>query len=437
MFVTGLIMWWNRVVRPQEKALRKPSAMSKTRMPLGAGGVAVAGVFVALTVLVPSVMAQPARSRPETPPLSDPSPRLVEPRVAPLPEAEWTPAHRAIAELYDPLGSTGNVLGTLFRAPELAKSVQPFLRYTSLDSSLPPRHRAMVILRTAWLSQNAALWANHVAHAQTAGLTSEDLHQIAIGPGTDGWEAFESRLLTFVDELFINSSVTDDTWAAVSAEYDVYNMVDAVMTVAEFTTLSVLLNSLGVQADATVPWALPTDVAYRAAVSDREPPRTTPRIDPIEGQGLNVTRTIARHPQVSELWGGNTDYVNRRSPLRPHDRELLILRIGWNCQAEYEWAKHVGSVGRARDHGLEPRWIAEGPESPRWEPYEVALLTAADEMYRDAMMSDETWTELASYYDTHEMMSIVMTVATYRFVSMTLNAFGVQLAADDEGFPEL
>ena len=97
----------------------------------------------------------------------------------------------------------------------------------------------------------------------------------------------------------------------------------------------------------------------------------------------------------------------------------------------------MGSVGRARDHGLEPRWIAEGPESPRWEPYEVALLTAADEMYRDAMVSDETWTELASYYDTHEMMSIVMTVATYRFVSVTLNAFGVQLAADDEGFPEL
>ena len=52
-------------------------------------------------------------------------------------------------------------------------------------------------------------------------------------------------------------------------------------------------------------------------------------------------------------------------------------------------------------------------------------------------MSDATWNTLSSRYDTHEMVSIVMTVATYRFVSMTLNAFGVQLRPDDEGFPTL
>ena len=67
----------------------------------------------------------------------------------------------------------------------------------------------------------------------------------------------------------------------------------------------------------------------------------------------------------------------------------------------------------------------------------MALLTAADELYRDSTVSDDTWNELSSYYDTRKMMSIVMTVATYRFVSMTLNAFGVQLQPDDEGFPTL
>ena len=205
------------------------------------------------------------------------------------------------------------------------------------------------------------------------------------------------------------------------------------MTVAEFTALSVLLNSLGVQPAGPV--SMPADVPYRVAVPEREAPLAQPRVDPVAGDGLRVTRTIARHPQVAEAWRGNTSYVNRLSPLTPHDRELLILRIGWNCQAEYEWAKHVGSVGRARDHGLEPRWIAEGPEASGWEPYEVTLLQAADEMYRDAMVSDHTWNRLTSRFDTHEMMSVVMTVATYRFVSMTLNAFGVQLRDDDEGFP--
>ena len=397
---------------------------------------AVGAALVALAVTVPLQSYTFAQTGlPDPPPIQRTSLRLSEPRVAPVPEGQWTAEQRAVVDLYDERGDTGNALATLLQVPELAESVHSFLNYTSHDSSLPARDREILILRTAWLAQNASIWSGHAAAAQSVGLTASDLRRIASGPDADGWSRVDATLLRMVDELFVSSSVTDATWDAVSAHYDVPNMVDAVMTVAEFTTLSMVLNSFGVQPDEETTFRLPTDIAYQVVVRPREPPRMRPRIDPIDGPGFRVGRTIARNPQVSETWGGNTNYVNRQSPLVPHDRELLILRIGWNCQAEYEWAKHVGSVGRARDHGLEPRWIAEGPESPRWEPYEVALLMAADELYRDAIVSDETWNELASYYDTHEMMSIVMTVSTYRFVSMTLNAFGVQLLPDDERFP--
>jgi hypothetical protein len=33
------------------------------------------------------------------------------------------------------------------------------------------------------------------------------------------------------------------------------------------------------------------------------------------------------------------------SKLDPHYHELLILRTGWDCQAEYEWAEHIGREG--------------------------------------------------------------------------------------------
>ena len=101
----------------------------------------------------------------------------------------------------------------------------------------------------------------------------------------------------------------------------------------------------------------------------------------------------------------------------------------------YEWAKHVGSVGRARDHGLEPEWIAAGRDAPGWDAFEIAHLHAADEIYRDGIVSDATWDTLAERYDTREMMSVVMTVANYRLVSMSLNAFGVQPLDTDELFP--
>tara|TARA_B100001146_G_C16078076_1_gene389379 strand:- start:422 stop:745 length:324 start_codon:yes stop_codon:yes gene_type:complete len=103
----------------------------------------------------------------------------------------------------------------------------------------------------------------------------------------------------------------------------------------------------------------------------------------------------------------------------------------------YEWTKHVGSVGRARDHGLTPEWIAQGEDASGWSENELSLIRAANEMYRDTMLSDFTWSDLATRYDAHQLMSIVATVSRYRKVSMTLKAYGVQPLAQDERFPVL
>ncbi len=64
-----------------------------------------------------------------------------------------------------------------------------------------------------------------------------------------------------------------------------------------------------------------------------------------------------------------------------------------------------------------------------------AHLRAADEIYRDGIISTDTWALLADRYNTREMISVVMTVANYRLVSMALNALGVQPQETDELFP--
>ena len=118
-------------------------------------------------------------------------------------------------------------------------------------------------------------------------------------------------------------------------------------------------------------------------------------------------------------------------------RELLILRTGWDCQAEYEWAQHVGNVGRAREKGLDPVKIALGPAAPGWDPFEIVLLNTADELYRDSGVSDRTWTALAAKFDSPMIMSALATAANYRMVSMALNVLGVQIDPGDERFPKL
>ena len=386
---------------------------------------------------------EPARAITGAPGSVIPARRLAEPRVPPLPESEWTDEHRALVARYAPDGNAGNALRTLLRVPALADRVFPVLNYVSNDSTLSPRHRTMLILRTAWLTQNGNLWATHATRAAEAGLTPEEVLRVAqgpISPNSVGWSPFEEALIGLADQLFRNSSVTDATWELLAAEYDRHNLMDAVVTVNEITAQSILFNSLGIQPDDDATSLIPTnDVGYTVVAPDPDPPLAAPRVDPVEGDGLRVTRTLARHPDIAARWNENPRYIldPEKSRLTPYDRELLILRMGWNCQAVYEWAKHVGSVGRARDHGLEPLWIAQGGDASGWGANELALIDAANEMFRDSIISTETWDDLATRYDTHQMISIAATASRYRKVSMTLNALGVQPLPDDELFPVL
>jgi hypothetical protein len=160
------------------------------------------------------------------------------------------------------------------------------------------------------------------------------------------------------------------------------------------------------------------------------------RVAPGEGDGIAVGRTFARHPKLVERWRPRQTFINRVSKLSPRYRELLILRIGWNCRAEYEWAQHVGSVGRARDHGLDPMRIAQGAEAPGWDVFERTLLGAVDELYRDTTVSDRTWSAMSDRLDIGLLMSAVFTASTYRAISMSLNTLGVQLEPGNERFPQ-
>src|SRR5436189_2131276 len=73
------------------------------------------------------------------------------PRISPVPEREWTDAQRAVVSKFGSGGSAANDLGIYLHHPVLAQNIMPFERYISSESTLSPRHRELLILRTAWL----------------------------------------------------------------------------------------------------------------------------------------------------------------------------------------------------------------------------------------------------------------------------------------------
>ena len=87
------------------------------------------------------------------------------PRMQPLSAAEWTDVHRALVtsllapDIGSPSEQRRRRLPRLFRHPALVSGVMPFATYISEGSTLSPRHRQLLILRTAWLCRSQYEWA--------------------------------------------------------------------------------------------------------------------------------------------------------------------------------------------------------------------------------------------------------------------------------------
>lgn len=150
---------------------------------------------------------------------------------------------------------------------------------------------------------------------------------------------------------------------------------------------------------------------------------------------INLYPTMANHPKLMDRWLTFASYILMESTLPPREREILILRIGWLCQSEYEFGQHTLVGKREGLTDAEIKRITEGPKAPGWDPFDATLLQAADELHADSFISDATWNALAKRYNQPQLMDVVATVGQYNLVSMFLNSFGVQLDKGVPGFP--
>jgi 4-carboxymuconolactone decarboxylase len=141
----------------------------------------------------------------------------------------------------------------------------------------------------------------------------------------------------------------------------------------------------------------------------------------------NVGRTVVNHPALLAHWLPFVRHVMFQTTLPARDREILILRTGWLCRAEYEWAQHVNIGKKAGLTDEDIARIVAGPGAPGISQKDNLLLRVADELHRTARLGDETWSELAAHYERKQVMDIVFTVGQYTLVSMMLNSFGVEV----------
>jgi alkylhydroperoxidase family enzyme len=150
----------------------------------------------------------------------------------------------------------------------------------------------------------------------------------------------------------------------------------------------------------------------------------------------NIFSTLVRHPGLFRRWLPFGGKLLGGGKLPARDRELLILRTGWLCKAEYEWAQHreiSKSIGIGDE---EIARVREGADAPGWDDFDATLLRAADELHAQARIGDDTWAKLAERYDQKQLIEVPMLVGHYHMVAFTLNSLGVPLEDGLAGFEE-
>ena len=121
--------------------------------------------------------------------------------------------------------------------------------------------------------------------------------------------------------------------------------------------------------------------------------------------------------------------------LPAREREIVILRVGWNCQSVYEFGQHtiIGErVGLSLD---EVAALTRDVDAGQWSDSDAHLIAMTDELCADNCVSDATWQALTKTWNKAELVELVMVAGVYRLVSGFLNTMGVELDADTPGWP--
>ena len=146
-----------------------------------------------------------------------------------------------------------------------------------------------------------------------------------------------------------------------------------------------------------------------------------------DGEPLNIFRTLSHHPAVLRRFMSFGTELLLKGALPARERELLILRTGWNTQSEYEWGQHV-AIGRMVGlTDVELARVKAGPDADGWSEADAALLRAADELHAGSTITGDTWSTLVKAYpDEQSQIEIVMIVGYYHLVAFFLNTTGVE-----------
>jgi Carboxymuconolactone decarboxylase family len=168
--------------------------------------------------------------------------------TVPLPSEEDIRA--VIGENYNP-DTTLNVIKMFAGTGEFYPVLMGIVRAIFGTPDIDPKHREMIILRSASLLNVPYEWQANKVFATNAGLTDTDIEATTSDGPVSGVAPDYLLICTATDELLHTGTLTDDTLSAMLNRFGPVVTRKYIVTIAWFSMLSLFLNGTRVPLETT------------------------------------------------------------------------------------------------------------------------------------------------------------------------------------------
>ena len=163
-------------------------------------------------------------------------------RIAPVEPADVTPEQ---AEL---VGDWTHLVFSrvIVNSPRMYRTFVPHIAAVIAQTSLPPRERQIIVLRTLAICNDTYELAHHVKISRNAGIGEDEIAAFQSGTG-NCLSDFDRTLIKATDELESDKVISDATWAVLAQRYSTEQLMDVVFVAGCYQTMAMLTKSFGME----------------------------------------------------------------------------------------------------------------------------------------------------------------------------------------------
>ncbi len=168
-------------------------------------------------------------------------------RLSDVTRDQLAPEHQ---EFFDSIassrGSVRGPYGVLLHSPDLAARVAHTGAYARFDLDISEAHREIVICATAREIRQQYEFSAHARLARQAGVPEDVVNAIATGKAPEGLSGIEAALVKYVQELFRNHKVSDETFDAVSGHFGIQKTLEITVLMGHYLLVGQVLSAFEV-----------------------------------------------------------------------------------------------------------------------------------------------------------------------------------------------